>query len=414
VTRDEAILADTADPLADYRNRFVVENADLIYLDGNSLGRLTVGGVEHIETTLHDEWGRGLVRSWRTEWIGLPEQIGDRLAPIIGAAPGEVLITDQTSVNLFKLASAALTATGRSDIVSDESNFPSDLYVLGAVARAAGGRLRRASVDPAIGPTTSDLAPLLGGEVGLVSLSQVGFRSGARADLAEITALAHSAGALALWDLSHSAGVVPVGLNTNNVDLAVGCTYKYLNGGPGAPAFLYVRTDLQERLTTPIPGWFGHADMFAFESGYSPAASIRRFAAGTPPILSLRGAQAGIALSAAAGIQAIRAKSVRLTELLVERFDARLAILGFTLGSPRDPDRRGGHVSLLHQDAYRITQALIARNVIPDFRAPDTIRLGLAPLYTTFAEVWDAVEAIAAVVESGAHRHYPAEPDGVT
>jgi kynureninase len=414
VTRDHATIADSADPLAGYRANFAIPDPDLIYLDGNSLGRLTIEAVESIETALHEEWGGGLVRSWRDEWIGLPEQIGDLLAPVIGAAAGEVLVTDQTSVNLFKLAAAALQASGRTDVVSDDSNFPSDLYVLDAVARAAGGRLRIASVDPATGLTVDELTPLLDNDAGVVSISHVGFKTGALADIGAVTAATHAAGALALWDLSHSAGVVPVGLNANNVDLAVGCTYKYLNGGPGAPAFLYVRDDLQEGLSTPIPGWFGHADMFAFDPEYSPAPGIRRFAAGTPPILSLRGAQAGIALSAAAGIEAIRAKSVQLTEFLIARFDVRLANRGFTLGSPRNPDHRGGHVSLRHPDAYPIAQALIDRNVIPDFRAPDTIRLGLAPLYTTFTDVWDAVEVIATVVVSGVYRDYPTEPDGVT
>ena len=414
MTRDYALAADSADPLARYRNRFSISDPDLIYLDGNSLGRPTVGAVDSIEKALHDEWGRRLVRSWRDEWIGLPERVGDLLAPVIGASPGEVLIADQTSVNLFKLATAALKATGRTDILSDDSNFPSDLYVLDAVARAAGGQLRIASADRAAGPTVDGLSPLLDGSVGVVSLSHVGFKTGALADLGEINTMARDAGALALWDLSHSAGVVPVGLNAHNVDLAVGCSYKYLNGGPGAPAFLYVRSDLQERLATPIPGWFGHADMFAFDPTYSPAPGIRRFAAGTPPILSLRGAQAGIALSAEAGLEAIRTKSVQLTEFLVGRYDARLTDLGFTLGSPRDPERRGGHVSLIHPHAYQITRALIDRKVIPDFRAPETIRLGLAPLYTTFTEVWDAVAAIATVVESGVYRDYPTEPDGVT
>jgi kynureninase len=414
VTRDQAVEADYADPLAGYRKHFAIPDPDLIYLDGNSLGRPTIEAVERIETALNQEWGRGLVRSWRDEWIGLPEEVGDLLAPVIGAAQGEVLITDQTSVNLFKLATAALQATDRTDIVSDDSNFPSDLYVLDAVARAAGGRLRIASVDPPTGLTVDDLSPLLDNDVGVVSISHVGFKTGAIADLGAVTAAARSAGALALWDLSHSAGVVPVRLSAHEVDLAVGCTYKYLNGGPGAPAFLYVRHNLQERLSCPIPGWFGHADMFAFDPAYSPAPGIRRFAAGTPPILSLRGAQAGIALTAAAGIDAIRAKSLQLTGFLIDRFDERLAGRGFAVGSPRNPDLRGGHVSLLHPNAYPITQALIDRSVIPDFRAPDTIRLGLAPLYTTFTELWDAVEAIADVVESETYRDFPAEPEGVT
>jgi kynureninase len=414
MTRDDAMTQDAGDPLADYQNQFVIRDPDVIYLDGNSLGRLTVGAVAGVETALNEEWGRDLVRSWRSRWISLPEEIGDALAPVIGASPGEVLIADQTSINLYKLAWAALAATGRTDIVSDDSNFPSDLYVLDAVARAHGGRLRVAAADSTGGPTATALRPLIDGHTGVVSCSHVAFKAGTVADLGMITALAHDAGAYALWDLSHSAGVVPVDLNRHQVHLAVGCTYKYLNGGPGAPAFLYARRDLHERLATPIPGWFGHGDMFAFGPSYSPATGVRRFAAGTPPVLSLRGTQAGVALTAAAGVDAIRAKSTRLTELLIDRYDARLADLGFTLASPRDPTHRGGHVSLRHRHAYPITQALLDRGVIPDFRAPDTIRLGLAPLYTTFVEVWDAVEVIAEVVSSGEYRAYPSEPTGVT
>jgi kynureninase len=412
-SRNEAAARDTADPLAPLRARFVIDEPELIYLDGNSLGRLTVAGAAVIEHTVTEQWGRSLVRAWH-EWIDLSLQIGDALAGIIGARPGEVMLCDQTSVNLYKLAWAALAHSGRPCIVTDDTNFPSDIYILDAVAAAFGGELRIVTSDPIAGPDPSRLAAVVDDGVGLVSLSHVAFKSGALADLAGITDHAHSAGALVLWDLSHSAGAVPVDLDRHGVDLAVGCTYKHLNGGPGAPAFLYVTNRLQEQLRSPLPGWFGHADMFAFDLDYVPAPGIRRFASGTPPVVSLRGAEAGIATTAEVGIEAIRAKSIDLTSLIVDRFDAELAHRGFALGSPRSAAHRGSHVSLRHPEAYRITQALIDRDVVPDFRAPDTIRLGVAPLYTSYCEVWDAVAAIGDIAANETYLHYPSERHGVT
>lgn len=402
LSRDQALARDAQDPLAHCRDEFVITDQELIYLDGNSLGRLTKRGADAVERATQREWGDHLVRSWH-DWIGLPEQIGDDLAPLLGAGPGEVLVCDQTSVNLFKLASAVLTERGRKVVVADDSNFPSDRYVLAAVAKAAGGTMREMAVDPLAGPTVADLAKVLDASVGLVSLSLVSFKSGAIADLAAITALAHRHGALVLWDLSHAAGAIEFDLRGAGADLAIGCTYKYLNGGPGAPAFLFVRRELQNQLLSPIPGWFGHEDMFAFAGEYRPAAGIRRFSVGTPPILSLRAAQAGIAVTARVGMAPIRRKSVALTELLIARADAVLQPLGFTVATPRDAERRGSHVSLAHPEAYAITQAMIARKVVPDFRAPNLIRLGVAPLYTRFSEIWDAVEVIAEIARTRAH-----------
>lgn len=411
--RADANALDAADPLAGFRERFVIADPDLIYLDGNSLGRLTTAAIRTIRETAEREWGERLVSSWH-DWIGVPEHIGDAIAPLVGAGPGEVLVADQTSVNLYKLASAALAATGRSDILTDDANFPSDQYVLAAVATAAGGQLTVVDTDPIDGVRAADVATALDEDVGLVSLSHVAFKSGALADMAEISALTAGVGALTLWDLSHSVGAVPVDLEGSGASLAVGCTYKYLNGGPGAPAFLYVRRELQERLVSPIPGWFGHADMFAFDPAYRPAPGIRRFAAGTPPIVSLRGVEAGVATTAAAGIAAIRTKSIAMSELLIARHDARLAGLGCTLGTPRQPGRRGSHVAVRHPQAYQLTQALVDRGVVPDHRSPDVIRFGLAPLYTTFTEVFDAIEILATVLESGEHDSYPIERAPVT
>lgn len=402
MNRADAQQLDAADTLAPFRDEFVIPDPEVCYLDGNSLGRLPRASQARVERATQHEWADGLVRSWH-DWIDLPTTIGDALAPIIGAQPGEVMICDQTSVNLYKLAWAGLAASDRKVVVGDDSNFPSDRYVLRAVAEAQGAEYREAKIDPTEGPTVAQLeAALAPGDVGVLALSLVAFKSGALADCAAITDLAHRHGALMLWDLSHAAGAVPVALEATGSDLAIGCTYKYLNGGPGAPAFLYVRREHQERLQPPIPGWFGHDDMFAFEGQYRPAAGVRRFGIGTPPILSLRGAQPGIELTAKAGIDALRAKSIQQTELLIARFDARLAALGFTLGSPREASQRGSHVSVRHADAYAITQAMITRNIVPDFRAPDSIRLGIAPLYNSFVELWDAVEAIADIVESDA------------
>ncbi len=399
IARDDAERLDAADPLAPFRERFAIPDPGLIYMDGNSLGRPPRLALRRLKAAAHEEWGEGLVRSWE-RWVDVPREAGDVLGTeLLGARPGEVVLSDQTSVNLYKLAAAALGARpGRTAIVTDSTNFPSDRYVLEGLT----GELRVVDADPVHGPQPGDVAAALDGEVALVSLSHVGYKSGVIADMAAITAAAHAAGALVLWDLSHAAGIVPIDLGGTGADLAVGCTYKYLNGGPGAPAFLYVRRELQGELHQPIRGWFGHADMFAFADGYDAAPDIRRFTTGTPPMLAVRAAQAGIETSAEAGIGAIRAKSMSLTALLVDLFDAQLAPLGFELGTPRDPARRGGHVSIRHPDAAAICKRLIAdHQVVPDFRPPDTIRLGPAPLYTTHAEVWDAVERLATVAHAG-------------
>ena len=408
MTRADAERLDRADPLAHFRERFVIDGP-VIYADGNSLGRLPNATTERLGSVV-DTWGSRLVTAW-PDWIDRPLEVGDLLAgSVLGANAGEVLVCDSTTVNLFKLAAAAL-ARRPGALVTDADNFPTDRYVLEGL-----GELVLFDADPIDGPTAEDAARACAGrDVSVVCVSHVAYRSGALADVRAITDVAHEAGALVLLDVSHSAGVAPVELDAAGVDLAVGCTYKYLNAGPGSPAFLYVRASLQEELRSPIWGWFGQREQFAMGPVYDPVRGIGRFLAGTPPILGLAAVEVGVELVREAGIEALRRKSVALTELVVSLHDERLAQLGFELGTPRDPKRRGGHVSIRHADGWRICRALIeGADVVPDFRAPDSVRLGLPPLYTRFVDAWDIVDRLALLVESGEHELVDAAPARVT
>jgi kynureninase len=398
VTRDEAAALDARDPLAAFRERFVITDPERLYLDGNSLGRLPVATRDRLAAMAAD-WGDRLVSGWH-EWIEAPVRAGDLLAQVIGASPGEVLACDSTTVNLYKLVHAMLDAApGIGTLVTDRENFPTDRYVLEGIAAARGLELRLLESEP----QPDDVPP-----DSLAVFSHVNYRTGAIADIAAFSG--HI-----VWDLSHSAGAVPVDLNAQGVELAVGCTYKYLNAGPGAPGYLYVAAALQERLRSPIQGWFGQDEQFAMERPYAPAAGITRFLAGTPPILGLAAVEEGARLTAEAGIEAIRAKSVALTELIVALHDDWLAPLGFSLGSPRDPAARGSHVSLRHEEAWPICRALIERaNVIPDFRGPDSVRLGVAPLYTRFVDVWDSLDRLRGLVERGEQKLVEQERSRVT
>ncbi|MBW1721327.1 MAG: kynureninase [Deltaproteobacteria bacterium] len=413
-----AARLDEQDPLAAFREDFLIADPDLIYVDGNSLGRLPRRVAERMKEAVEQEWGMDLIRGWNRGWYEAPGRVGEKIAPLVGAGPGEVLVCDSTSVNLFKLVLSALELMpGRSKIVTDELNFPSDLYVLQGCSRLLQGtyELRLAPSEDGIHVKTEDLLRLIDEKTALVTLSLVAFKSAFLYDAAAVTEAAHRNGALVLWDLSHAAGAVPVHLNDWEADLAVGCTYKYLNGGPGSPAFLYVRRDLQERMHPPIQGWFGDRSPFDFRLKYSVSPGISRFLAGTPPILSLLSLEAALDPLLEAGIETIREKSIRLTSYFIYLADRILAPFGFTLGSPRNPAQRGSHVSIRHPEGYRINRALIEEmGVLPDFREPDNIRIGLCPLYNSFSEVWEVVDRIRKVMEQERHLRYPIERLKVT
>ena len=399
---------DAIDPLRRFRDEFVIDDPDLIYLDGNSLGRLPIRTMKRMEDAVRDQWGGRLVRGWGEHWIDLPNRLGAKIAQLIGAQPDEVLVCDSTSVNFYKLIMAALEVQSeKSEILTDDANFPSDIYLLQGCAKQLSQRLK---IVP-----QADVASSLGLETAIVTLSHTSFKSGYVHPIQELTAKAHEVGALMLWDLSHSVGAMPIDLNGSNVDLAVGCTYKYLNGGPGAPAFLYVRRDLQEKLLNPIWGWFGQKDPFGFSLDYRPADGILRFMAGTPNILSMIAIESGVDLLLEAGMDRIREKSVSQTEFLIQLWDNFLRKYGVALNSPTDSVYRGSHVSFGHPQAFQVDQALIEEmKVIPDFRQPDNIRFGVTPLSTSFEDLAQAVLRMSAVFEQGIYQKYPEQANGVT
>ena len=406
---------DAADQLASFRDRFVRHDRDLIYLDGNSLGPLAVRTQARIAEMVDQDWGVGLVRSW-DKWIHLPRQAGDMLGEhLLGAAAGQVLVCDSVTVNLYKLACAALDARpGRDVVITDDDNFPTDRYVVEGIAAQRGCELRLIHSDIDAGISEQSLADALDERTALVSLSHVAYRSGALADMASVTDLIHARGALALWDLSHSAGAVPVELDATGADLAIGCTYKYVNAGPGAPAFLYVREELQPQLRQPIWGWFGQREQFAMGPRYDPAPDIDAFLTGTPNIIGTVAVEEGARLLGDAGITHLRAKGIELTNYLIALADEWLTPLGFAVASPRDAARRGAHVSLQHEDAWQISQALIRADVVGDYRAPERVRLGPVPICTSFTEVRDAMERLREITATKSYADIPAEPSQVT
>jgi len=413
--RSYALQRDADDPLASFRERFVIDDPSLIYLDGNSLGRLPLATAERIAEVVRREWGTGLVRSW-ARWVGLPGRVGDLLGShLLGAAPGQVLVCDSTTVNLYKLARAGVGARPRrSVIVTDDDNFPTDRYVLAGIAAERGAELRMIHTDMDNGVTADAVRAAVDGETALVSLSHVAYRSGALADMAKITGIVHGAGALVLWDLCHSVGSVPVELDACGADLAVGCTYKYLNAGPGAPGFLYVGRRLHGALRQPIQGWFGQREQFQMGPDYDPVPGIGKFLTGTPDIAGTAAVEEGARLLADAGIDRLRDKGMRLTDYLIALADAWLAPLGCAVASPRDPARRGSHVCLRHPEAWRIGQALIHEGVIGDYRIPDRLRMGPTPITTRYTDIWDAMDATRRILTSKEYEDFPAEPAQVT
>ncbi len=410
---------DAADELAAYRARFTITDDAVIYLDGNSLGRLPATTAGRVAEVVEQEWGARLIRSWEERWLALPTQVGDRLGTaLLGAEAGETLVCDTVTTNLFKLLHAAYDLRpGRGTLVAHRADFPTDRFVATAVADQRGGLVSwLGPLDPdAPAPTeplaASDVAAALHDDVAVVLLSAVDYRSGAIADLAGITAAVHRAGALMLWDCSHAVGSIELDLPALDADLAVGCTYKYLNAGPGAPAWLWVATRLHDELTDPvIPGWLGADDAFAMARDYTAAAGVRRFLSGTTAPIAMRCVEEGVALVAEAGLPAIRRKARALTSYAIELADDWLAPLGVRLGTPRDPQHRGAHLTLHHPDARALTQALIDGGVVPDFRAPDGIRLGLSPLTTRFTDVHDGLAALHALV-AALHDATAGEPE---
>ena len=391
--------ADRSDGLAHFRSRFVPSDDLVAYFDGNSLGRPTTASVERIQRFLTQAWAGRLIRGWDEEWMQLPFTIGDRIgSAVLGAASGQTVIGDSTTVLLYKLARAAVDAprssSRRTEIVLDTDNFPTDRYVLEGIAAERGLTLRWIEADPSSGVAPGQVAAVVGERTALVVLSHVAYRSGYLADAPAITRIAHDAGALVLWDLCHSAGSVPVELDRWGVDLAIGCTYKYLNGGPGSPAFAYVHEDLQDVLRQPIQGWMGTADVFGMGPGYRPAAGMRRFLSGTPPIVGMLAVQDTLDMIEDRGIEALRTKSVELTQFAIELADEWLAPLGATIASPRDAGRRGGHVTLSHPRMREVTAVLWDRGVIPDYRDPGGLRIGLSPLSTSFEETYHGMAAV--------------------
>lgn len=396
---DRARALDAADPLRDHLAAFAEAPGVTAYLDGNSLGRPLRDIPERLAAFVREDWGTRLIRSWDEQWMALPMELGDRIGRVaLGAARGQTVVADSTSVLIYKLMRAALAGagddSGRTELVIETGNFPTDRFLAEGVAAETGATIRWLEPDPVHGVQVDDVAAVVSDRTALVSLSHVDYRSGALADMPAITAVAHEAGALMMWDLCHTAGVVPMQLDEWGVDMAVGCTYKYLNGGPGSPAFAYLRREHQGVLRQPIQGWWGAADIFAMGPEYVPAGDIRQLLSGTPPVTSMLAMQGMLDLIEQATVDGVRQKSVSLTDLAVRAVDEVLAPLGVRLLSPRDASLRGGHVTIGHPDFRAVTKTLWAEGIIPDFRFPDGIRLGLSPLSTSHVETVTGVLAV--------------------
>ncbi|MCR6499420.1 kynureninase [Shinella sp. CPCC 101442] len=391
---------DAADGLRAFRERFILPDG-LIYLDGNSLGVASKAAFTELQKAATEEWAHDLIRSWNTAgWFDMPLTLGDRVGRLIGAAAGQTAVCDTTSINIYKALHAAMALRpDRSVIVSEGGSFPTDLYMAeGALSTRPGGSLRLEGVD------APDIEALIDSDVAVVLVNHVNYKSGELRDMAALTKKAHEHGALVIWDLCHTAGALPVDLDGANVDFAVGCTYKYLNGGPGAPAFIYAATRHHGDISQPLSGWWGHARPFAFEKSYAAGQGIRRFLCGTQPILSLRALKGALDIWEEVDMAALREKSLGLTDLFIALVEEKCAAYGLELESPRDRSKRGSQVSFSHPNAYEIMQALIARDVIGDFRAPSTMRFGFTPLYVSYADVWKAVEILEEILRTDAWR----------
>lgn len=396
--REALIARDASDPLRHFRDRFALPEG-VIYLDGNSLGARPRAVSERLRHAVEHEWGEDLIRSWNTAgWIDLPQRVGDKIGKLIGARPGETVVADSTSVNLFKVLAAAVgLRPGRLRIVSQCDNFPTDLYMAQGLAALLGQGHELVLLPD--DPDADTVTAALDADTAVLMLTHVNYRSGRIHDMGRLTGAAHAAGALAIWDLAHSAGALPVDLNGANADFAVGCGYKYLNGGPGAPAFVWVAERHQAGFSQPLSGWMGHAAPFAFDAEYRPARGIGRYLCGTPPVLGATALECGVELMLEADMERVREKSIALTGLFIELVERHCP--GLELASPRDVDLRGSQVSFRHEQGYVLMQALISRGVIGDFRAPDIVRFGFTPLYTSYCDVGDAVTLMAGLLETG-------------
>lgn len=421
-TLEYARALDRDDPLRHFRNEFEIQDPSMVYLDGNSLGRLPLKTVDYMDRAIKKQWGEKLIRSWNEGWYTQSVRMGTKIARIIGAHPDEVIVSDSTSVNLYKLAYGALRAKeGKTEIISDDMNFPSDLYILqGLVSQFGEPYLLRLLKSPdGISSDMTELVRMVNHNTALISLSHVAFKSSYMYDMERVTELAHLHNSLVLWDLSHSVGVVPVDLNKANVDLAVGCTYKYLNGGPGSPAFLYVKRELQEQLENPIQGWFGEKNPFEFHLHYRKPEGIRKFLAGTPPVLSLSALEPALDMILQAGIASIRQKSMEQSEYLLSLVKPWMSGSGIRVGSPELSVKRGSHISLKHAEAHRICQALNDPGlgscvVVPDFREPNNIRLGISPLYTSYEDICLAMMQLEEIISGKLYKAYSTSRDPVT
>jgi len=419
---EKALTFDKTDTLNNFKEKFVTDDS-LIYLDGNSLGKLPLKTIETTTDIIQNQWGNRLIRSWNEHWISLSKEIGEKIAKIVGAQPDEIFVGDTTSINLYKLLFAALTLQkDKTEIITDDLNFPTDLYIIQGLIKQQfkNHNLKILESENEISMNPTLVREAINKNTSLITLSLVSYKSSFLYDMKTVNNLAHKNGSLVIWDLSHAAGATTIYLNETNADMAVGCTYKYLNGGPGAPAFLYVRKDLQSKLTNPIWSWFAHKKPFDFDPNFIENSGIQKFAISTPSILSLGAIQPGLDIILEAGIENIQAKSKKQSEFLIELIQHFLIPLKFKIASPFDQTKRGSHISIIHEESYRINRAMISpvnknsKTIIPDFRPPNLIRIGITPLYTSYVELYEAVIRIAEIVTTKEYETFSTEKLTVT